>query len=237
MDDEQLRSGLAAWLAPSQRIPVPDSSRIRRRARRRLTAQASAGALACACVATCVGLIFGPSRSPATNVTSAGHLRACASHDLAATWLPPAPVKGTYMEPPPRTYLLALRNIGSAACSLDGWPRLLVGGPRTPRSVTVEYRTNFSEMVNKPVSRVVEPTKLVLKAHQSAVSAVTVVLPAILTPTCAKAPWPVEPPGQGASAIRSHGARPTICHYTTIVISPLYPSTVPITQNYPPSSY
>jgi hypothetical protein len=183
-----------------------------------------AGALACACVATSVGLIFGSSPSPTTNVTSAAHPRACTSHDLAATWLPPAPVKGMYMEPPPRTYLLELRNTGPVACSLDGWPRLVVANPRLRGVLTIEYRTHFSEMVNHQVSRVVKPTRLVLKAHERAVSAVTISLPPMLAPPCTDdAAWSVVPPGQENSAIRSHGARSEICGYTTIVVSPLYP--------------
>lgn len=238
MDDETLRSELAAWLAPAERIPVPDSSRLKRRARRRLAGQASASALAGACVVASAGLIFGLPGSPVPpHVQVGAHVSACASHDLAARWLPPAPVRGAYMEPPPRTYLLALRDTGPVSCSLYGWPRLVLPGPERPASVSIFYRTHLPEMVFSSISRVVKPTRLVLEPGASAVSAVTVDLPPLLRVPCFTRAWPVKPPGAGATAIRSHGSRLEVCPYTAIYVSPLYPPSVPITKNYPGRSY
>ena len=227
MDDEQLRAKFAALVEPVQRIPVPNSSGLRRRVRRRRAGQATASALACACVAAAGGFFLRPPHSPTPPV---GHGVGC---DFVARWLPPAHVDGLWAEGPPQTSLLVLRNVGTATCSLYGWPRLLFPGPSGPRRVAVEYKTKFDVWIGKARTRVVEPTKIRLAPGAAAVSAVTINLPPGLAGgTCFTRAWLVRPPGQGG-AIRSRGDLPEICSYTSITASPLYPPSVPTTQNYP----
>jgi len=230
MDDEVLRATFAALVQPVQQIPVPDSSGLRRRVRHRRAGQATASALACACIAAAGGFLFRPSHSPAPPI---GYGVGC---DIVARWLPPAHVDGLWAEGPPQTSLLVLRNVGTATCSLYGWPRLVFPGLSGPHRVTVEYKTKFDVWIGKARTRVVEPTKIRLAPGAAAVSAVTIELPpALQAGTCFTRAWLVRPPGPG-DAIRSRGDLPEICSYTWIMASPLYPPSVPTTQNYPSST-
>ena len=231
MDDEALRSEFAALLAPVRQIPVPDSLGLRRRVRRRRAGQSTATALACACVAATAGLLFGP---PAARTTPPGTDRGgCASSDLVVRWLPPAQVSGAWVEAPPQTYLLSFRNAGASACSLSGWPRFVIAGSSQPRPVSVSYETHFGEWVGIFRRRVVEPTRIVLEPGATAVSVVTVVpgYPALMG--CITRAWLVKPPTPGEHAVRTRGDLPELCVGASITASPLYPPSVPITENYP----
>lgn len=234
MDDDELRAEFAVLGRPAVRIQVPDSSVIRRRVRRRRARQATVGMLACACVAASAGLISqaaGPS-APAGGPAAAVH--GCVNRALRIRWLPPAPPKGIFMEAPPATYLLALRNTGTAACSLEGWPRLATGS-RQPRQVSISYGTLslvYPPGAGQQKPRVVEPTRVVLAPGATAVSTVTVALmPAEIG--CVRTGWAVTPPAPGSSARRTPGSPSWICDGTSIVVSPVYPASAPITQNYP----
>jgi hypothetical protein len=102
--------------------------------------------------------------------------------------------------------------------------------------VTVEYKTKFDVWIGKARMRLVEPTKIRLAPGAAAVSAVTIELPpALAAGTCFTRAWLVRPPGPNG-VIRSRGDLPEICTYTSITASPLYPPSVPVTQNYPSSS-
>jgi hypothetical protein len=234
MDDEELRSEFAALLAPVQQISVPDSLRLRRRFRRRRAGQAGASAIACACAAVAAGLSFWPAASP-TAVLGTGRAGGCASRNLEIRWLPPARVKGVWAEAPPETYRLALRNTGRTACSLAGWPRVLVTRLRRPKSVTVAYETQFDEWAGTFHARVVKPTRIVLDPGASAVSVVNVGQPLAFQNGCITRAWLVRPPVPGDTPVRSGGDRPQICDGSYLTESPLYPPGVPITQNYPES--
>jgi hypothetical protein len=230
MDDETLRSEFAALVAPVQQIPIPGILGLRRRARRRRAGQASASALACACVAISFSLLFAkspaPRRVPGTPVPAS-----CADRDLVATWLPPAKVRGHWFEGPPKTFLLVVRNTGQAVCSLRGWPRFIFTASSHLRSVTVSYETHFAEWVGTYRTRIVDPSKLVLGPGAAAVSTVSVVLP-ITGTECVTRAWLVRPPVPGAAASPSRGDLPLVCPGSSITVSPLYPPSVPITQDY-----
>jgi len=231
MDDEALRSEFAALLAPVQQIPIPDSLGLRRRAHRRRAGQASASALACACVAIAFTLLFAKSPAPRGSVGTpipAG----CASRDLVATWLPPAKVYGHWAEAPPETLLLVVRNTGQAVCSLEGWPRFFFTASSHPRSVDVSYETHFAEWVGTYRNRVVDSSKLVLRPGAAAVSTVSVELPIAVQHGCATRAWLVRPPAPGAVTSPSRGDLPEVCDGSFITVSPLYPPSVPITQDY-----
>jgi hypothetical protein len=233
MEDDELRSQLTAWSRLVGQISIPSSSVFRRRLRRRRAAQATAGALTVACVAS-AGLAYGLSRAPRTSTqTYAASRGDCVSRQLRVTWLPPAKVNGVYMEGPPHTYLLAVRNSGPSACVLEGWPRLVPTGPPRRHMVSVSYRTHFDEWVKVEIYRVVRPTRVVLRAGATALSRVTVSLPPALLYPCVKLSWSVRPPARRSELVRTRGDRPEICSGTLIEVSPLYPSRVPITSNYP----
>lgn len=235
MDDDELRAEFAVLGRPAVRIQVPDSSVIRRRVRRRRARQAAVGLLACACAAVFAGLIRQAAGAPAPTGGPAQTGPVCVNRDLQVRWLPTARPKGFFIEAPPATYLLALRNTGTAACSLEGWPRLAMTGSRQPRQVSISYGTlslvyPLGASEQKP--RVVEPTRVVLAPGATAVSTVTVAL----TPAevgCVRTGWAVTPPALGSSARRAPGSPSWICDGTSIVVSPVYPAGVPITRNYP----
>jgi hypothetical protein len=235
MDDEELRAQLAAWLRPLGQLSVPDSSKLSRRVRRRRAGQATAGALTVACVAS-AALGFGLSRAPRPGHEVAGpSMRGhCVSRDLRATWLPPAGVNGMYAEAPPETYLLAVRNTGRSACVLDGWPRLIATGLVRPRKVSVTYRTHLDEWWKREFQRVVRPTRVKLRPGATALSTVTFSLPPAELNPCVKLAWRIKPPVPGSAPVRTRGDRALVCAFTSIEVSPLYPSSVPITSNYPP---
>jgi hypothetical protein len=237
MDDEELRSELAAWLRPLSQIRVPDSSMLSRRVRRRRARQASAGALTLCIAAAALGLALTRAPQPGHQVAGPDTPGRCLSRHLRATWLPPAGVTGTYAEPPPETYLLAVRNTGRSACVLDGWPRFAPTRPRRPRSVSVTYPTHLDQWWKHEFRRLVRPTRVKLRPGATALSAVTIYLPPNMTPPCLNLAWPIKPPGPAAAPVRTHGNRPLVCPFTAIEVSPLYPSSVPITSNYPPSPH
>jgi hypothetical protein len=231
MDDDELRSQLTAWSRLAGQIQIPNSSVLKRRVRRRRAAQATAGALTVACVAS-AGLAYGLSRAPVPSTRVSGPSAHGCGH-LRATWLPPAKVNGSYHEPPPQTFLLAVRNAGHSACVFEGWPRLIATGSPPQRLVSVTYQTHIDEWVRTELSRVVKPTRVVVPAGATALSRVTVYLLPAMPGPCVRLTWPVKPPAQGSGPVRTGGDRPEVCPGTSIVVSALYPSSVPITSSYP----
>lgn len=233
MDDEELRSELTALMVPADRIAVPDARVLRRRLRRRRNGQATVGVLAVACAVAGLGAGLTGAPVPSGNGSpgngSPGAAGACASGDLRATWLAPATVNGQWMEAPPVTYRLALRNTGRSRCWLEGWPRLVPSGSDQPRSVSVSYRTHFNEWVGSMRSRVVQPTRVMLEPHARALSAVTVATAPSGGSGCVSLGWAIRPPSPGAGPLRSHGRLPTLCDPGWIVVSPVYPASVPLT--------
>ncbi len=237
MNDEELRSQLAAWLRPLGQVPAPDRSVLSRRARRRRARQASAGALTIACI-TAAALVLWLPRAPQPGHEVAGKNThdLCASRNLRFTWLPPAGVNGmrTYPEAPPETYLLSARNTGRSACVLDGWPRLTAPGP-VRHLVYFFYRTHLDQWWKHEFRRFVRPTRVRLRPGATALSAVTISVPPAMLPPCTKLAWRVSPPAPGSAPVRVHGYPTLVCSSSLIEVSPLYPSSVPITSSYPPS--
>jgi len=244
MRDDQLREGMAAWLGPVQQAQVPDVGVIRRRLRRRRARQAAAGTVACAlAAAVLVTLAHGraahtPSMAGPNRTISvpcrASQLRVDPRAVLVRT-------NATSMEPLPDTYLLRIRNTGRAACTLTGWPKLSIAVPQAMRAIPVSYGTLITRPVrNGEISRIVEPTAVVLPPRAEAAAMVTVTYPLALR-DCASAVWSVTPP-QGDPAVlvrRVQASGPhrqlMICRTSAVTVSPVYPAAVPITQNYPRS--
>ena len=245
MRDEQLREELAAWLRPVQQAPAPDVSVIRRRLRRRRARIAITSAVLCALAAGTVALVH-VTAAPAPSMVGPGPVSAppCSGSrlrvDPVAVRVPSNAFSNELL---PTTDLLRIRNMGRAACSLEGWPNLSVAAPRAMRAVPVSYGTVSLRPTRRgPVSRVVEPTRVVLPPHTQAAATVTVTYP-LAGVGCASAAWSVTPP---------HSSRPTlvrrsqisgtrqvrleVCQSSTIEVSPVYPAAVPVTQNYPPSA-
>ncbi len=247
MRDEELRDELVSWLRPAQQLRPPDISVIRRRLRRRRARNAAAGLAAGTVIAASAGLIHVTSGgSPAAHLGGGppAAVPGCPGNHLRISWSA-APVRNTgpSMEPLPIAYLLQLRNTGPVSCSLEGWPRLAVTRPRSLRSVPISYGTVSLRSGRRAVVwAVVEPTRVVLRPGASAAARVMVTYPFMLS-NCSRPAWTVTPPGgrtstllpQGPASSRTRGQGvPMLCTSSTVVASPVYPGSVPNTQNYPP---
>lgn len=240
MRDEQIRQEFADWLGSAQRTPPPDLSVIRRRLRRKRARNAVAGVALCGLAAGSVILIRSggtpapqhPSGRPSP-VTS----QPCNARDLQVSRTKPA------SQPRPggvRVYLLEFRNAGAVPCILEGWPSLTLAP--APRGVSVSDGTLSVRQAGRgrSSSRVIEPTRVLLRPGQQAVSAVTLGLVPFCTGERAPA-WSVTPPRGRASTSLPGGAAspvaaPSVCAGTKIVVSPVYPASVPVTQDYPRSA-
>lgn len=245
MRDDQLREGIAAWLGPVQQAPAPDAAVIRRRLRRRRARQAAAGTVACALAAgVAITLVHG-STAPTPSAVGPGPTaqEPCRASQLRVD--PEAALVRTNavsMEPLPDTYLLRIRNAGRAACTLTGWPRVSIAAPRAMRAVPVSYGT----LITRPArhgatSRVVEPARIVLAPRAQAAAMVTVTYP-LDGVNCGTAEWSVTPPQSDRPTlvrrVRASGPHRQlqICATSAVTVSPVYPATVPVTQNYPRSA-
>lgn len=237
MDDDELRVQFTHLLTPGTQFRVPGLPEITRRMRRRQLRQATAGLLACAAVVAGAGVLATRGTTAPATGPSGTDLPACRAGALRVAWLAPVIPKGAFAEAPPVTDRLGVRNAGQAACSVRGWPRLAYAG-QPLRRVTVRYGT-LSTVVVPGTShfrtRVVRPTAVALRPGQAATATVTVELPPDIT-GCDEARWTVTLPVPGAEGrtVR-HGPR-TICDYTEVQVSALYPSGVPLTRNYPASA-
>lgn len=245
MRDDQLREGMAAWLGPVQQVPAPDIGVIRRRLRRRRARQAAAGTVACTLAAVvAITLVHGRAAHPPSTMGPNRNVFApCRASQLR---LDPRALlvraNAVSMEPLPDTYLLRIRNTGRAACMLTGWPRLSIATPRSMRAVLVSYGTLITRPAKKSaISRVIEPTSVVLPPQAQAAAMVTVTYPLALA-DCASAVWSVTlPQGDRPVLIRQVQAsgrhrQLMICRTSTVTVSPVYPAAVPVTQNIPRSA-
>ncbi len=237
MDDDELRARLAGLLSAAGPVRVPPMSVIRRRMRRRQARQATTGVLACACAAVCAVLIRGavgapPPEGPANAVAPAS-VPDCTGKHISVAWVRAFPIRGVFMEAPPETFLLGFRNTGGTACALIGWPRLVMTRP--PHQVSITYGTRSTVVLppkgKRSISRVVKPTRVLLRPGATAVSAVTVALP-LMWSECMHTAWAVTPPVPSVAHILPGGPRFT-CAHTSVAVSPVYPASVPISQNYP----
>jgi len=241
MRDDQLREGLAAWLAPVQQAPAPDMLVIRRRLRRRRARQAAAGTALCAVAAGAAALIH-VSAAPEPAIIGHGPVAvpACRGSQLRAEPEAVLVRSGALsMEPVPLTYLLRIQNTGRTACSLHGWPKVAVVAPPAMRAVPVRYATvSMRATKSGEVPRVVEPAQVVLSPGARAVATATVTYP-LDEVGCGNAVLSVTPPQSGRrtlirrSQLSGTQRLPLICGSSTITVSPVYPASVPPTRNYP----
>jgi hypothetical protein len=245
MRDDQLREGMAAWLGPVQRAPAPDVGVIRRRLRRRRARQAAAGTVACALAAAVAITLVHSNTATAPSVVGPGPTAQQPCHTSQLRVLPRAVLVRTNavsIEPLPDTYLLRIRNTRRAACTLTGWPRLSIVAPRAMRTVPVSYGTLITRPTRSgEVSRVIEPVPVLLRPQAEAATMVTVTYP-LDEVGCGTAAWSVAPPqGDRPVLIRQVQAsgphrQLMICRTSGVTVSPVYPATMRITQNNPPSA-
>jgi len=232
MENEELRARLAGVCGSAASVRVPPVEAIRRRMRRRQARQATAGVLTCASVTVAVVLIHGAVGTPGTGRPAnngSQTVPACASKHISISWVRSFPVDRLSVEAPPKTYLLGFRNNGRVGCTLTGWPQLDVTVTHPQRRVWLSYGT-----LNTLLSRVIEPTRVLVRPGATAVSAVTIYLaPGGLE--CGNTAWKVTPPGPASAASVIPGGPRYVCFGTSVDVSPIYPASVQISQNYPRS--
>jgi hypothetical protein len=236
MRDDQLRAQLAEWLRPAQQAQAPDISVIRRRLRRRRVRNTVAGAAICALAAGSVTVIHATTthapppvqnQHPATPPHCAGRDLRVSRESLARGPQPTTAVG-------PLSYLLVLRNAAASACTLAGWPVIRLVGPHD--GVTIVYGTVSYTGYSRGgsfVARVVEPTRVLLRPGESAGASVALSQVAACHPVNPR--WQVTLPhgSGGASLPPLAGSGFALCQGVHIVVSPVYPARVPVSQNYP----
>jgi hypothetical protein len=188
-------------------------------------------------VVAAVGLIAGRiGGGPAPGGTMTSGVPRCADHDLRVRWQPVPLGEHYWIDPPPQDYLLIMRNAGRTACSLRGWPRVVMTARNRPAGISVSYGTLnlvFGQGIREPKERLVDRTTVRLGPGASAVSAVTVISApdsqACVTPT-----WTISTPVPGAISRTVPKGPASICSYARIAVSAAYPAGVPLGQSYPP---
>ncbi len=238
MDDQELRNEFSDLVSRVPQVRVPDVSVIRRRLRRRRAWQASAGALTCACLAVVAVALAGGTTARQPAGAGSRTVPRCQASQLRSSWVGFVKVKGVWAEAPPETTFLGLRNVSRTSCSVKGWPRLVMTNASAVRHLTISDDTTSWVLptgANSMRLRAVEPTWVVLRPGVTAVSAVTVSLRPMLQ-GCVIPRWKVAAPVPRARASRVPKGPGMICDSTSVVVSPLYPRRVPITQNYPASA-
>lgn len=232
MDDEELRAQFAHLLTPQARIRVPAMAEITRRMRRRQLRQATAGVLACAVVVAAAGLVRSAASPPAS-----GHGPAaprCAQSALRVSWKHVRGPSGTFINSPPSTSLVVVRNTSRSACAIKGWPRLTMTARHPVKSQTTYGTINSMLLAHhkRNTIRWTLPTWVTLRPGRAATAAVTVFVPPLIQ-GCDSPRWSVRLPVTGARALQVRHGPVYVCKYSQIEVSPFYPAGVPLTRNYP----
>jgi Protein of unknown function (DUF4232) len=232
MTDEELREQLAAHARMLERTALPPLSVIRRRARRHTVRSAAVAGLAV--VAVLAGVIAGvhaaTGASPATRpkVTSPSGMAWCAAGDVAVSipnQLPDTTMPGT-------VYALVFRNVGPAACALEGFPQLAISAPRTLRAVRVSYSGSSAAWGMIDVARVV------LRPGASAAAMFLLGAPTDAHSCAVPTLSAVPPDSSRALPVRlpRSALAPTVCANDSIQVSPVYPGHGPHIGSYPASA-
>jgi hypothetical protein len=220
MTDEELREQLAAHARVLERTTLPPLSVIRRRARRHVVRSAAAvGVTAVAVLGAVVAVVHAAAgASPPTRpkVTSPSETVWCATGDLAVS----IPNQSPDTAMPGTVYALVFRNVGPAACALEGSPRLAISAPRMLTAVRVIYSGSSAAWGTIHVTRVV------LRPGASAAAMFLVGVP-LDAHSCAVPTLSAVPP-EGSRALPVRLPRPalapTVCANDSIQVSPVYPT-------------
>jgi Domain of unknown function (DUF4232) len=202
---------------------VPDTGVIKRLTRRPVARNTAVGVAAVAVLSSCAS----PAAVRPALVTVSPRPKAtpmCAEHDLRVRG--PASTVETM---PGAVTVIVFRNAGGTACSLEGWPKVAILGPRPgPAAVPIRYGTATGAWS-------IALTRVLLRPGASAAASML-----IGTPTnasgCDSPAWAVTPP-QGVRREVVHEPRggPQVCVGDSIVVSPVYPGDAP-RVSYPPSA-
>ena len=229
MRDEDLRDQLESWLAPVRRRPAPDLAVIRRRARRR---RARGAAFAAAAIVVVIGsaaiirsAISAPSAPSAPLAPSSPTAPArphqatarCSGQDLQITG-PQSPA----VTMPGTVAVIVFRNTGATSCTLEGWPKVGIDGPRPAAgTIPVTYATTTAAWT-------VRVSRVVLRPGASAAATLLIAVPVTAT-GCGSPAWSITPPGATRSTvIRGPSDSPPVCAGGSIVVSAVYPGHAPV---------
>jgi Protein of unknown function (DUF4232) len=124
--------------------------------------------------------------------------------------------------------VIVFRNAGDITCSIEGWPKVAILGPR-PRPAAVPIR--YAEATGAwSIGR----TRVVLRPGASAASSMLIGTPANAS-GCGSPNWAITPPhGTRRLTVHRQQTAPQVCVGDSIVVSPVYPGHAP-RVSYPPS--
>ncbi|MGO8883201.1 MAG: DUF4232 domain-containing protein [Streptosporangiaceae bacterium] len=114
--------------------------------------------------------------------------------------------------------IIVFRNTAKTACSLKGWPKVALLGPR-PGVVPVRDMTATGAWA-------MGVTRVVLRPGGSATSSMLIATPASVG-ECGMPGWALTPPGGPRPVhVRQQAGDPQICAGETLAVSPVYPGQV-----------
>jgi hypothetical protein len=226
MRDEDLRDQLESWLAPVRGLPAPDITVIRRRVGRHRARSAAFAAAAIVVVVGSAGIIRSAIQAPSAPTAPTAPaaptrphqaMAPCSGQDLQITGpqTPSVTMPGTVAA-------IVFRNTGATSCTLEGWPKVAVDGPRPAAgTIAVTYATTTAAWS-------VRVTRVVLRPGASAAATVLIAAPVTAT-GCGSPAWSIVPPGTARSTvIRGPSDSPLVCAGAKIVVSAVYPGRAPV---------
>lgn len=237
MRDEDLRDQMESWIAPVRERPAPDISVIRRRARWRRARSAGLAAAAVVVVIGAAAIIRSAVQSPSApsaplaplasstpSATARQHqaIAPCSAPDLRISG-PQAPS----VTMPGTVAAIVFRNVSATSCTLEGWPKVAIAGPR-PAAGTVPVKD-----ATTTAAWTVKAARTVLRPGASAAATVLIATPQTAK-GCGSPAWSVTPPGAArATVIHGPPGSPPVCAGSTIVVSVVYPGHAPVIGSYP----
>jgi hypothetical protein len=250
--DEDLRQLLAAHAGRLEPASPPSYLSIRRRARRRIirVASASAASATVLSVAVVAGLLAagshpsgpqspassgaqspGPQSRPTATPTATPTARpgnGSSDPPCAARSLHPHLTRTADSTMPGTVGAVVFRNIGTAACELEGYPQVRLRGASRPRAAIAYVAGTGSWSVSR--------TEVRLRPGASA-AANLMISEAANPGRCGSRTWVITPPGGGrATTLEAPASWPAACTGNTIAVSRVYPGRLaPLTGSYPPA--
>ncbi len=109
------------------------------------------------------------------------------------------------------------RNTGTGACTLDGWPAVVIASPAAVRAGAKIRRQGDTAAFT------IARTRVRLAPGASATASLLIATPQPAA-SCAAPSWQVTPPpGRGPATVLHSAAGPRVCAGSTVVVSPVYP--------------
>lgn len=209
---EDLRGQCAAWILPVRRLPVADIEVIRRPARRLVARNAAIGLAAVVVLSSCASAAVRPAAVSPRPMTTPP----CAENDLRIRG-PESPVETM----PGSVTVIVFRNAGGTACSLEGWPKVALLGPRPePATIPIRYGTATGAWS-------IALTRVLLPPGASAAASMLIATPTSAS-GCGSPTWAVTPPrGLRSVVVHQPPGGPRVCVGDSIVVSPVYPGQAP----------